>query len=290
MNMAKRVLFPLLPVVAVLGALALSSCVSRPVAPQDQTRQTLRSLPGSATVGSAQYVFADAPVANGYPNSWTVLVSVGYESAYDETFKNPAWVAYHISGVPIWDPGSKRPPYRTDERSTSLVSSKDYPPGYDVGHMACNETIGQFFGSDGQRSTFLMTNMVPQRHGLNAGPWKSVETEERTDWVTTYHDLWTIAGPVYTNAPDEPVNPAMRYGVKQICIPVACFKIVVARDSAGAVHAVAYIMPQEHASGHKPKEFAVSIREVERRTGLNFFSGLPVAVQDRIELEVNKEL
>jgi endonuclease G, mitochondrial len=291
MNTETRALLPLVAVVALLSALALSSCVSKQTPAADHPKHTFSNFPTAAHAAAVHtYLFSDAPVAAGYPNSWTILTNVGYESAYDETFKNPAWVAYHISGTPIWDAGPHRPPYEVDLRSVSLVSSHDFPPGYDVGHMACNETIADFYGPEGQTATFLMTNMVPQKHGLNAGPWKSVERKEREQWVQTYHDVWTIAGPVYTTGDNQPISPALRFGEKQVCVPVACFKIIVAKDSAGAVHTLAFIMPQENAAGHPPTEFAVRIRDVEKRTGLNFFSSSPQAVQDKLELVTNKVL
>src|ERR1019366_2445215 len=74
------------------------------------------------------YLFSDAPSATTYPNSWTILTNIGYESAYDETFENPAWVAYHLTG-PAGTP-APRPSagYPTDTRPQSRVSETDYEP------------------------------------------------------------------------------------------------------------------------------------------------------------------
>ena len=131
-----------------------------------------------------------------------------------------------------------------------------------------------------------MTNMLMQRHGVNAGPWKSVEGAETSTWTPKVHDIWVVCGPVYTTADDQPINPAKRYGAKQVCIAEAFFKIVMTEDSPGKVRTLAFIMPQEDAAGKKPATFLTSIREIERRTGLNFFSSLPQAQQDEIELKV----
>ena len=155
--------------------------------------------------------------------------------------------------------------------------------------MAPNNAIATFYGDVAQKETFLMTNMLPQRHGLNAGPWKSVETAEIA-WEKTRHDIWVICGPVYTTADGQPITPTERYGAKNIAIPPYCFKIVVSRDAAGNVATLAFIMPQENASGHKPNEFLTAIREVEKRTGLNFFASLTPAKQDEIEEEVATDL
>lgn len=250
------------------------------------------TTPPSATsiTSGDKYLYADAPVANAYPNSWTLLPNIGYETAYDETFKNPAWVAYHLpgkEGSPIDRPTTG---YPTDMRTVSKVTAADFPTGYDHGHMAPNYAISFYFGDDAQKETFLMSNMVAQRAGLNRGPWKSEETAEYVKWVSSGHDVWVICGPVYTTADDEPISPTKRFGAKNVCIPVACFKIVMRVDASGQVQTLAFIMPQENAAGHPPKEYLTSIREVERRTGLNFFSSLKQANQDAIELVVSPAL
>lgn len=243
----------------------------------------------SITTGD-KYLYADAPVAHGYPNSWTLLTNIGYESAYDEKFKNPAWVAYHLpgrEGTPIDRPDSI---YPTDLRTTSKVTAKDFPPGYDHGHMAPNYAISFYFGEEAQNETFLMSNMVAQRPGLNRGPWKSEETAEYVKWTAPGHDVWVICGPVYTTADDQAVTPTQHFGAKNVCIPVACFKIVMRVDQSNQVQTLAFIMPQDEAAGHAPKEYLTSIREIERRTGLNFFSSLKQLNQDAIELGVSAAL
>lgn len=252
--------------------------------PPVQVTSAVRAEAALATSSTTStHLFSDAPARAGYPNSWTVLKNVGYESAYDETFRNPAWVAYHLHGTA--GTSAPRPNgYKTDLRTVSQVTQTDYPRGYDHGHMAPNEAIAEYYGDKAQAETFLMTNMLPQRHGLNAGPWKSEETMEYAKWEPEFHDVWVIAGPVYTTADDQqPLEPSNRYGVKQVCIPVACFKIVTTLRSGGQIQTLAFIMPQEPGPGHAAREYLTSIREIERRTGLNFFSSLSKAKQDALE-------
>jgi len=273
----------------------VSGCTTQPQTQSAQatalsSTETLeRTHTALSTTTGDQFLYADAPVSSGYPNSWTVLSNIGYNSAYDETYKNPAWVAYHLTGAT--QTVQPRPSgYPTDTRTVSKVDAADYPRGYDHGHMAPNYSIALHFGDAAQGETFLMSNMLPQRPGLNRGPWKVVETAEYTTWAPAYHDVWVICGPIYTLSANEPVNPSNRYGPKQICIPVACFKVVFAKGTDGDLKTLAFIMPQENASGHRPTEFLKSIREVERRTGLDFFSSLSQTQQDEIETKVATQL
>lgn len=236
----------------------------------------------AATSTQSPYLFGAAPTSTTYPNPWIVLKNEGYESAYDETFKNPAWVAYHLSG-PVGTTAPRSSGYPTDPRSTAAVTAADFPPGYDHGHMAPNEAIAEFFSDAAQAETFLMTNMVPQKPGLNRGPWKSLETLEYSKWEQEFHDVWVIDGPVYTTADDQPINPTNRYGAKQVSIPVACFKIIWVNDAAGKVKTLAFIMPQDPGTSHHPADYLTSIREIERRTGLNFNSSWTTVKQDAVE-------
>lgn len=270
---------------AAVGMIVLSACstLRHPTRPPVETVHTTQA----ATVLSLidRHVYSERPVRSTYPNSWTVLESIGYESAYDETFRNPAWVAYRLRGTPK-DVAPRQSGYTTDTRTTSQVRASDYPGGYHHGHLAPNQAIAIFYGADAQKETFLMTNMLPQKGGLNTGPWKSVETLEYKKWQPTYREVWVIAGPIYTETNNDPIQPAERYGAKRIGIPVACFKIVFTKDQAGRLRTLAFIMPQSPGTGRKPREFLKSIREIERRTGLNFFSSLPLPKQDEIELAV----
>lgn len=113
----------------------------------------------------------------------------------------------------------------------------------------------------------------------------SVETKECTTWTGVGHEIWVICGPVYNAGLNEPIQPKTRYGAKQVSVPDYCFKIVFSKGADGKVRSLAFIVPQENAAGHNPSTFLKSIREMERRTGLNFLSTLPQTQQDEIEKE-----
>ena len=60
----------------------------------------------------------------------------------------------------------------------TLVGKDDYAgTGYDRGHMC--PSAHRTASEEANVATFVMTNMQPQLHTLNAGPWKSLETWER---------------------------------------------------------------------------------------------------------------
>lgn len=260
--------------IAVIGCTTVSETTN-----QSETikRDSLRSI-----ASEARYIFDDQPERVTYPNKWTVLKNI----AYDEQYAQPAWVAYSLKGAPTFQFNNKaRDGYDTDKRTVIRVGNRDHPAGYHRGHMAPNKGISLFYGDTAQDETFLMTNMLPQRGGLNTGPWETVENAEYSKWAGANQQIWILCGPVYTEKNTDPIIPKKRVGPKRVSIPDGCFKIIVRRAGNGEVSSLAFIMPQENASGNPPAKFLKSIRHIEERTGLNFFSSLPKAKQDAIELQ-----
>lgn len=274
----------LAPASAVVALVILLGCTT--VSETNVEKKHLKFDEPESLVSEDRYVLGDRPVRVTYPNKWTVLENIAYDSAYDESYAQPAWVAYSFKGAPRFHFNDKaRDGYDTDARTIIQVSSKDHPTGYHRGHMAPNKGICLFFGEDAQDETFRMTNMLPQRGGLNTGPWETVENAEYSRWTGTGKQIWVLCGPVYTEKVSDPIVPKKRVGPKRVSIPDGCFKIIVTRASDGNLSSLAFIMPQENASGNKPATFLKSIRHIEQRTGLNFFSSLPKSKQDAIELQ-----
>jgi hypothetical protein len=67
-------------------------------------------------------------------------------------------------------------------------------------------------------TTFLMTNMVPQLHELNAGPWEKLEQHERELAEAPDAELYVVAGGIFDANP-----PTIGHGV---AVPKANFKII----------------------------------------------------------------
>src|SRR5262249_52031531 len=93
---------------------------------------------------------------------------------------DPNWVAWqldrrYLGRVP------RKNDFRPDEGlpfGVPRVSPHDYQhSGYDRGHMC--PSADRDATEEMNSLTFLMTNMVPQLHELNAGPWEKLERHER---------------------------------------------------------------------------------------------------------------
>lgn len=212
---------------------------------------------------------------------WLHLVNPGYEVGYDETEHVPRWAAYKVTrndGVH----GPRPSGFRVDNRTASKVRSEVYTrSGYDRGHMAPNYALAVCHGEAAQRASFLMTNVVPQLHGLNAGLWKDIELRIAQRYSERYGEVWVVNGPVFSD------GVSARYigpSDTRVRVPDAFWMVVARRDADGRLLTLAFIVPhREIWRDLDLSRYLVSVDEVERVSGLDLFPLLPAETQRVLE-------
>lgn len=226
--------------------------------------------------GDRAQFYGGMPRPAGFSHGIRVLHNRGYAAGYCEALENPAWVAYRVGDVKNLPTPTPRPEsFETDLRTAARVEPSAYTnSGYDRGHLAPNYAITTRYGEAAQRETFLMSNVVPQRHALNAGVWKELEMKIATSYPGRFGEVWVLAGPVFGARPSRLPNGTV--------VPEAFFMIVV-DESDGRVRAEAFVFPQETPAGADPERFLVSIDEIERRTGLDFLTELDDHAETALE-------
>lgn len=156
------------------------------------------------------------------------------------------------------------------------VQPHDYArSGYDRGHLC--PSADRTASHEANLTTFVMTNVQPQLHDLNAGPWEALEAWSRDQVRGGAKELYVVAGGVFDAAPQK-----IGAGVP---VPDRSFKVIVALDPGKgpadvrpATPTVAVLMPNVHGIKERPwTDYATSIAEVERATGYRFFDKVPAA-------------
>jgi endonuclease G len=79
-------------------------------------------------------------------------------------------------------------------------------------------------------------------------------------------------------------------GDNHVAVPTHFYKIIVDASNPDRVEALAFMLPNERISDRHYKEFLTSIDEIEKATGLDFLSALPVTVQENVELHKAPEI
>ena len=218
----------------------------------------------------------------------TVITNVAYVVGYDETRKDPIWVAYKLvkhdppfklprpASTYFMDPHTKskvpQNGYSHDPKS-QLIGNKKWAHG----HMAANDAIAKAFGEDAQLATFKMSNMCPQAPRLNGGKWKVLEGKEHK-YAQKFGEVWTVCGPIFSTH-----LATLSEGVE---VPSAYYKILIRKDGA-KLTAMAVQFEFFPKLGENSilylKNHLVSIDDLEKLTGLDFFSALPATVENDLE-------
>ena len=149
--------------------------------------------------------------------------------------------------------------------------------GMDRGHLV---PAGDMKWSEqAMRQSFMLTNVAPMHKALNEGGWAKLEEKVR-EWAARDSSLLVFTGPVVNE------NDTTLAGGR-VTVPGAYYKVIMA-PCVRPRRVIAFIYPNGH-SGGRLSQYAVSIDEVERRTGLDFFPTLPDEEQQWMERSINLE-
>ncbi len=185
----------------------------------------------------------------------------------------PNWVAWELTGEETKGNEPRTNKFFQDESVPGCPRHSDYSySGYDRGHMAPAGDMK--WSKDAMAETFYMTNICPQSHKLNSGSWKKLEEKCRT-WALVDSAIYIVCGPVLTDEPIEYIGEA------RVFVPQRFFKVILA-PYANPPRGIGFIMPNGNVPGGMQK-CAVTIDEVERITGHDFFSSLPDEVENEVE-------
>ncbi|QHL92066.1 hypothetical protein GVO57_14390 (plasmid) [Sphingomonas changnyeongensis] len=161
------------------------------------------------------------------------------------------------------------------------------------GHLAMSDHA-QRISAEAGCNTHVFWNASPQAADLNQGPWLHLENYSAAA-SNKYRSVWVVAGPIF-----DPSTPKLTIGDPgelRVEIPDAFFKVLI-HESPSGIDTLAFIFEQPNAAGpdgkpvptaswvncknarqaghvydHRPN--LVTIEEIERRTGLRFFSDRP---------------
>ncbi len=208
-----------------------------------------------------------------------VLENRGYVVGYSDLLRSPLWAAYRVWDLERLPAPPERPErFAADLRTVARVQPEDFAGGgYDRGHLAPNYAIATRFGAPGQVETFLMSNIVPQKHALNAGLWKDLEMRAATSYPARFREIWVMAGPVLGSRPVR-----LRGGVP---VPEACWMVLL-DEHEGRVRTTAYLFPQDAPAEGSPARYLTSIDRLEALTGLDLFPDLPDDAEAVLEAQV----
>lgn len=239
-----------------------------------QTDETQSSSDKVSTVSSSSESFKSD--FDFLPTSTTgqVIHHKGYSLSYSEPHEQAEWVAYSLHKSDISYTNRKRPYFETDSKvKTKSAHWRSYKKsGYDRGHLC---PAGDRKKSEElYNETFLTSNIAPQKHAFNAGIWNVLEQKTRY-WAKKYGHLYVISGGILTDKNLKTI------GKDKVAVPKRFYKILL-DYSEPDIKTIAFLIP--HKDSNRPLyEFTVSIDEIEKLTGIDFFPALPNDIETKLE-------
>ena len=232
---------------------------------------------------NGQALFAGAPVrvSAPAPSDIRILNRGHFLIGWSDKLRHPVWCAYHVRPQAPYDAG-KRPGFTKDKSVAAAPTPNDFTrSGYDRGHMVPNYAIATRYGSDEQKKTFLMSNIVPQTPALNRGVWRDVEHRIADLWASRYGEIWVIVGCISDG--NETVSGT------SVDVPTQFYQVIVAQEGMD-VRALAVLFEQDVPWNCWAARNIVTIDELEKRTGLDFNPELPGFIQDPLEADLPTRL
>lgn len=233
-----------------------------------------------------EYPTSICPTANGYDNLSLgipkemdfVIDRSGFALGYDRSDKQSSWVIYRLTEAKVATKSGKRSNnFRPDpEIKNAAVTTADYTrSGYDRGHLAPAADMASSIQT--MNDSFYLSNISPQKPEFNRGIWKDLEAQVRY-FAIAEKDIYVVTGPVLSP------KSGITIGKNKIPVPKYFYKVIY--DLTPPEKMIGFILPNE-GSNKKIQDFAVTVDQVEATTGLDFFSLLPKAHQEKLESSIS---
>ncbi len=196
-----------------------------------------------------------------------------YRLCYDSDHRLSLWTLHYLDSSFIEGSTNRTDDYRLDPLVLKGVEGRDYKgSGFDRGHLV--PAADMRLNHKAMSESFYMSNMTPQRPGFNRGIWQSLERLVRR-LVLKRGPAYVITAPI--------LNDGLTRLKKNISIPQDFYKIVYWPKQR---EAIAFLIPNESQSGQSPRDFQVSVDQLENLTSLDFFWHLEDGEEDILEAQI----
>ena len=212
-----------------------------------------------------------------------IIQHEGYTVSYNADYRIANWVAYVLTDKEARsDKAERQNKFVVDPLvKGASATNEDYTrTGYDRGHLA---PAGDMKWSEkAMRESFYLSNITPQKPGLNRGIWKELEEQIRL-WARENGAVLIATGPVI---PDEELN---RLGKNRVGVPRQFYKVLCMVVN-NQLEGVGFLFENRDYGTTPLRQMMVPIDSVEQVTGIDFFPALPDDEERQMEATVHTDL
>jgi endonuclease G len=257
----------------ILITLILSSCETNTVASKQEDNIIAPSI----------HLECGVPTDNDSTDDY-LIIRPQYTLSYNYKLSVPNWVSWEMNADWFGDVERYGGNFITDNNLPSnftKIKHTDYTnSGFDRGHLVRSEERTKT--DEDNKSTFLMTNIIPQTQDLNRGVWLDLEYHLENLCKKENKQLFVIAGGIYKS--NSFINEI-------VAIPDTCFKIVVIlekgqkrKDITKDTQIIAVKMPNiDGISKDDWERYITTINSIEFSTGYNFLNYIKDDIEEILE-------
>lgn len=197
----------------------------------------------------------------------------GFTLSFNKDNRTPNYSVWELLATETEGTVPRSRTFWQDSEIDGCPDRSDYTrSGFDRGHLT--PAADQKWSEKAMSDCFVMANICPQASELNSGAWNTLEKKER-QWALRDSAIVIVAGPIYEK------TDTRRIGPNRVRVPSAFFKVMIA-PYADPPRGIGFVYPNMHSPGNM-QNYSMTIDEVERITGFNFFSSLPDDIERQIE-------
>lgn len=222
-----------------------------------------------------------------------------YSICYDTEKLVSQWVAYPLHTI-YMSPSVSRTnawsfdntPNPTIPQSQQQDIERSYGNGDARGHML--PSASRYSTTATNEQTFYATNIMPQAYDFNGGSWATLEDQVRTIARNTSDTLFVVVGTLYENP------TIINKNGRRITRPSHCFKLLL-KTRSGNTHksisditsaddlvSIGFLYENDNDSEYTTfSEAAVSVAEIEERSGFTFFRNIDPSIADEVKSRKN---
>lgn len=268
-----------------------------PVTPTDGTNANKNDASGNENLARLEM-----PHTNSGSSVVTHSVSgygVNYSFEWDSSLRAQRWTCYTLNKQNMADNGNTRKklwpdqdPWNYDpdvptaqQQATYNELSKSYYPGskdyYEKGHIC--PSADRLYSKDVNEQTFFMTNILPMVSKFNGGIWSMMEARTR-NWAGTADELYVCKGGTIDKS-DQILGKTINNHI----VPKYFFMALLHKKGSD-YKALAFWVEHlnEDHSNDNLGDYVVSIDELEKNTGIDFFCNLPDDIETKVEATTTK--
>ncbi len=215
----------------------------------------------------------------------TTDFGVTFSLEWDCSKKANRWTAYQMHAGNTGGNVDRQNDFREDpdipsQYRSTLADYKD--SGFDRGHLC--PSADRLRSEEQNSQTFFLSNMQPQYHNHNGGKWATLEGKVRT-WADSCDTLYVVKAATIT---DVTLNGSTQSGLlndmcHSLIVPAYFYMAIMSYNKSTDTYKSLGIWTNHSNTASEITIEYITIDELERRTGIDFFCNLPDEMEDEVE-------